>query len=46
MGGIWGNKKVKEIFYPDWEGSMNAPGGFQEEQMDGAEGRGAAEGET
>lgn len=29
MGGIWGNKKVKEIFYPDWEGSMNTLGGFR-----------------
>lgn len=43
---MWGNKEVKEILYPDWEDSMNAPGGSQEEQMDDAEGRGVAEGET
>lgn len=43
---MWGNKKVKEILYPVWEGSMNALSGFWEEQMDDAEGRGVAEGET
>lgn len=46
MGGIGRNKKVKEIFYPDWEDSMNIFGGFQEEQIDAAEGRGVVEGET
>lgn len=46
MGGICGNKKVKEIFYPDWEDSINTLGGFQEEQMDDVEVTGVVKGET